>query len=227
MMATSSKRTTHYETLGVAPEATRQEIRTAFRRLTRELHPDQFGERNRAAAEEKFQSITEAFNVLSRAESRRKYDASLATQSNQAPIRDPREMAKLYIAKAVECFRTAQLEEAERLLVAACYHDKDNGQAYYWLARTRFENPKTRREATRDIEKAAALEPNNAKVLAEAGRQFHEIGMKTRSKRYLDDALKIDPTESTARELSSRYAGDPEPEKTDSGGLFGRLMRKG
>lgn len=62
----------YYRVLGVAPTATDDEIRKAFRSLARKYHPDVA--RDKKSAEEKFKEINEAQEVLSNAESRRKYD---------------------------------------------------------------------------------------------------------------------------------------------------------
>src|SRR3954449_11966681 len=62
----------YYEVLGVSREATETEIKKAFRRLARELHPDV----NQAPdAEDRFKEAAEAYEVLSDAERRRTYDA--------------------------------------------------------------------------------------------------------------------------------------------------------
>ena len=62
----------YYETLGVPKTATGDEIRTAFRKLARKHHPDVA--KDKKAAEEKFKEINEAYEVLSDAEKRKKYD---------------------------------------------------------------------------------------------------------------------------------------------------------
>ncbi len=62
----------YYATLGVAKTATAKEIKQAFRRLARKHHPDvNPGDRG---AEGKFKELNEAYEVLSNAETRRKYD---------------------------------------------------------------------------------------------------------------------------------------------------------
>jgi curved DNA-binding protein len=62
----------YYTALGVPPDADAQAIRQAFRQLARKVHPDvNPGNKD---AEEKFKTINEAYQVLSDAEQRKKYD---------------------------------------------------------------------------------------------------------------------------------------------------------
>jgi molecular chaperone DnaJ len=61
----------YYETLGVSREADEKEIKTAFRRLARELHPDVS---DAPDAEERFREAAEAYEVLSKHETRELYD---------------------------------------------------------------------------------------------------------------------------------------------------------
>ncbi len=62
-----------YKTLGVAKDATDAEIKKAYRKLARKWHPDQ--NQGDTAAEEKFKSIGEAYDVLSDPEQRQQYDS--------------------------------------------------------------------------------------------------------------------------------------------------------
>jgi molecular chaperone DnaJ len=61
-----------YEVLGVARDADETEIKKAFRRLARELHPDV--NKHDPDAEEKFKEAAEAYEILSDAERRATYD---------------------------------------------------------------------------------------------------------------------------------------------------------
>lgn len=63
----------YYEVLGVSRDASETEVKKAFRRLARELHPDVND--HDPEAEEKFKEAAAAYEVLSDAESRRTYDA--------------------------------------------------------------------------------------------------------------------------------------------------------
>lgn len=68
-MATTER--DYYELLGVARDASDEEIKRAFRRLARELHPDVSTEPD---AHERFKEIAEAYEVLSDRERRATYD---------------------------------------------------------------------------------------------------------------------------------------------------------
>ena len=62
----------YYKTLGVAKTATEKEIKQAFRKLARKLHPDvNPGDKT---AESRFKEVNEAYEVLGDPEKRKKYD---------------------------------------------------------------------------------------------------------------------------------------------------------
>jgi molecular chaperone DnaJ len=61
----------YYEVLGVEQRASDREIKSAFRRLARELHPDVS---DHPEAQERFREAAEAYEVLSKPETRELYD---------------------------------------------------------------------------------------------------------------------------------------------------------
>jgi molecular chaperone DnaJ len=61
----------HYATLGVRKEATPEEIKRAYRRLARQLHPDVNPDEE---TQERFKDVTAAYEVLSDASKRQVYD---------------------------------------------------------------------------------------------------------------------------------------------------------
>jgi DnaJ-class molecular chaperone len=75
-----------YETLGVKRDATQQEIRSAYRKLAKKLHPDlNPGDRN---AEEKFKGVSSAYDLLSDPEKRGRFDRGEIDASGAEKLRE-------------------------------------------------------------------------------------------------------------------------------------------
>ncbi|WP_375199439.1 J domain-containing protein [Lysinibacillus sp. RS11] len=66
---------THYETLGVSRDATHDQIKLAYRKLSKKHHPDVSG--GNKESEKIFLEVTEAYKVLKDQASREAYDARL------------------------------------------------------------------------------------------------------------------------------------------------------
>src|SRR5947207_13967151 len=70
-LATNAKRD-YYEVLGVGRSATEQELKSAYRKLAMQYHPDR--NPGNAESEEKFKEASEAYGVLADADKRSRYD---------------------------------------------------------------------------------------------------------------------------------------------------------
>src|SRR6516164_542770 len=96
-MATTER--DYYDILGVSRNATEAEIKKAFRAKARELHPDVS---DAPDAQERFREVVEAYEVLSKSETRQLYDrfghAGLRSGGFQAGHVDFGNLADLFSA---------------------------------------------------------------------------------------------------------------------------------
>lgn len=119
----------YYDILGVPPEASAKEVKSAFRRQAKKLHPDMAGQ---ARAEEGSRSrdaamrrLLEAYRMLSDPERRRAYDRSLRRRAAEeggfdyrkflkARPDDPSSQAKLVVYDLLHGLEDEALEIYER-----------------------------------------------------------------------------------------------------------------
>ena len=73
----------YYDILGISNTATNSEIKKAYKTLVKKYHPDVF-EGDKSVADSKIKQLNEAYEVLSNADERAKYDESLLAVSNES-----------------------------------------------------------------------------------------------------------------------------------------------
>ena len=71
----------YYEILGVSSTATGKEIKSAYRKLAKQYHPDVV--KDDPMKQKKMYEIQEAYETLGEEEKRKKYDESLLQQKKQ------------------------------------------------------------------------------------------------------------------------------------------------
>tara|TARA_R110002072_G_scaffold228234_8_gene385213 strand:+ start:43349 stop:44362 length:1014 start_codon:yes stop_codon:yes gene_type:complete len=91
----------YYTTLGVSRDASEDEIKRAYRKLAKDWHPDTHPEAERDEVEKKFKAISEANEVLSDPEKRKRYDSLGANYKHGQDFQggggiDPEEFANMF-----------------------------------------------------------------------------------------------------------------------------------
>jgi curved DNA-binding protein CbpA len=156
-----------YSVLGLARNATEDQIRQRFRELARVRHPDRFQGALKEAAENDFQEITQAFNVLSDAERRRQHDVELTRPGSES---DPRQVARAYMQRGIKSYKEKNFLDAADNFDRATKADPTSAQTWHHLALTCAQQPTWLPRAVTSIERACELEPMNPAYQKQAGR---------------------------------------------------------
>lgn len=84
----------YYEVLGLSANATLAEIKTTYRKMASQYHPDK---NSAAEAPAKFRQVQEAYETLSDVEKRKTYDENRRRSLLDSPIDTAREIWQYYI----------------------------------------------------------------------------------------------------------------------------------
>ena len=187
----------YYEVLGVERSANDQEIRDRFRKLARENHPDRYRGSDKADAERKFQTLTEAVNVLTNPGKRRQHDEQLTTGAGRGPA-DFAQVAKVYLGKGVKAFKDGDIAGAYENFDMAVKHNPQDAKAFHYLALAASRIPAYTRQAVQAIESAVQREPMNPLYLKDAGMLCKRAGLTAKAERYFEETLKWDASNSEA-----------------------------
>jgi curved DNA-binding protein CbpA len=188
----------YYALLGVSREATEAEIRERFRSLAREAHPDRVPTWRRAEAEAKFQDLAQAVNVLTNPERRKAYDFELSLADAAAESDETDAITRDYIAEGINAFREKRFTEAAGNFGLAVHRDPKDAKAqhYLGLASARAGDM---RVAVRALEAAMALDPQNSRLLSDAGGVFRQAGLLLKAEKAYQEAVRWDPSATDAR----------------------------
>ena len=184
----------YYDVLGVDRSASEGEIRERFRKMAREHHPDRVKGTDKAEAERKFQTLTEAVNVLTNPARRKQHDAELNVGISKSSA-DFSQVAKVYMSKGVKAFKEGDIRAAYENFDMAVKHNPNDAKAFHYLAQAANRIPAYARQAVQAIDRAIQLEPANPAYLKDAGLICKRAGLMAKAERYLNEALKWDPTD--------------------------------
>ena len=213
----------YYEILGVDRSASDQEIRDTFRKLARENHPDRYRGDDKAGAERKFQTLTEAVNVLTNPAKRKQHDSEIGAGGTKGQV-DFTQIAKAYLAKGVKAYKEGDWRAAYENFDLAVKHNSQDAKAFHYLALAASRIPAYTRQAVQAIESAIQREPMNALYLKDGGLLARRAGLVAKAERYLEEALKWDASNIEAQTALAELRETRETKEAGKGGfsIFGK-----
>ena len=211
----------YYEVLGVERSATEQEIRDRFRQLARENHPDRYRGPDKAEAERKFQTLTEAVNVLTNQARRRQHDSELASGGSAGTV-DFVQIARAYLSLGVKAYKEGNWMAAFENFDLATKHNPQDSKAFHYLAMAASRIPSRTRQAVQAIESALQREPMNPLYLKDAGLLCKRAGLTAKAERYLEESLKWDASNAEVQTALAELRESREPGKAGGFSIFGK-----
>ena len=168
-----------YEVLGVKPGASQDEIKSAYRKLVKQYHPDQFRDNPlQELAQEKLAKINEAYNMLtngnggsSNSYSNNSYSNSYSNNSSSYSNNSYNYGADL--SQARMCIQRRDIRGAEAILSRIA----DRNAEWYYLNGIVHMNKGWYDSALQNINTAVSMNPNNF----EYRQTLNQLQSRTRS----------------------------------------------
>lgn len=216
----------HYELLGVRPDATSEQIQQAYFERSRLFHPDLRHREDLAHCEKElttvFERLKTAHEALSDPDRRLEYDASLSAPS--APMPGTAETASSPQARkqlAAQNYRRARslIEQkdyhpAVEMLREAIRFVPESAEYRFALAQVELKNSMWVARGLENLKEAARLESRRVQYVREAAAALHERGRSSEAEPFARRALDLDPTAENRQLLDAvlaSIAGAPAP----------------
>lgn len=182
----------YYGVLGIAHEASPEEVERAYYMKAKAFHPDRHfylpeGTKRKLIAI--FNFINTAYDNLINPDLRQQYDCK---EASVTVCTDKVYKAKELFASGTEAWKKSRLVQAADFFKEAALLN-DTVAKYHYSASVALSRIGRQKEAERAIQRAIALEPSNADYQAEAGYIYVALGFQLRAKACFDRALKIQP----------------------------------
>jgi tetratricopeptide (TPR) repeat protein len=202
----------HYELLGVPPDATASIIQNAFFGLAKKWHPDRLRPDMadlRDQVTRLFARISEASQVLSDAASRRTYDQTLVTGDSVDEAEQVQRVLKATTAfqKAEVLLKRGNLVLAEKEAQIAFENDPsqaDHIALHVWIQAQKPSADLT--DLAVKLEKAAKAEPNNLRVRWYRGQLLKRLGRNREALHDFRFIVERDPRHTDAHREVRLYA---------------------
>jgi curved DNA-binding protein CbpA len=205
----------HYTTLGIEPSATAEQVRGAYYRLAKEIHPDRFLTSPldvlHKKMEELFTQILNAYKELHDPAAREHYDRErLASGTGKkVTLSEQREMARQNFLRGRALLELGKKNEALQFLQNAVEMEPNHASYRRILADVLVQNPRVRREAEEHYLKAIELEPAHGGNYLRLSELYEKIGEEAKAIQSLQECLKWDSGNARASTALQRLRTRP------------------
>lgn len=208
----------YYLILGVSKSATAGEIRTAYLKLARELHPDHILDpKKKIEAQEKFSRVTMAYRILSDLNKRREYDRKIS--KGKTEVSESRDVqAKNAFQRGVLYLKRGDPWRALSLLRIAYRFNPQKAIYLSYLGLALVKTKQYQEEGVNKLTEAAKMELFNPMVHVNLGLAYKTLDNIEKAVAAFQEALHWDPNNL----IALRELGKFEKKK----GFFGKLFGK-
>ncbi len=232
----------YYEMLGLSPKASTEEVRKAFFKLARELHPDRCNkpglEDLRETLEHVFFNLSEAQATLIDPDLREEYDRVLGESGrrtstppgsrdsrDEEEVRDVLEAEKLF-QKALVLLRRTQRDQALELVDRARELNPEQGEylaLWAHLGTLRRGPDESLEDLVAELRRARELAPNSERVHLYLAQALKRIDHLAEARSHLEKVVEINPRNIEAMRELRIMEMRREKQKTQKG-FFKKLL---
>ncbi len=192
----------YYQILGVEEKAQPDDLRKAYLKLAKKLHPDKFPNdpERKAAAQNEFAQVTRAHEVLGDPRQREEYDAIRMLQRNRAALDSGVPGSSMPAGSNIDGASSGSIPAtaAEQRESKESWAAKHSVRAEDCYKRKRFQ------EAETAIKEAIRLDANKVKYHCQLAEIYVARGWKTLAQTELQTALRLDPKDEAAKALEQK-----------------------
>jgi curved DNA-binding protein CbpA len=216
---------THYELLGIGPDASREDIDRAYFERSRLFHPDLRHREDLATFEKELTAVFErlkvAHDVLSDPKKRPEYDASvveapvpMAVAETSSDPKARKQLAAESFTRAKKLIEEKDFHPAVEMLREAIRFVPDNPEYRFALAQVELKNAKWIDRGLDNLMEAARLAPRRQDYLREAARHLCIHGRFGDAEPFAQRLVALDSSPENREILESIAKGLSEKPKT-------------
>lgn len=199
-----------FNVLEVPPDASPEDIKTAYHRLAKRWHPDRFTGAEKIEAENHFRELAEAFSILKDPAKRltvqqqlpKAEPAAPGPEADSAKERTPEDWA----AMAKAAFEEGKLDQARALIYYAIRLDDRKAPYHALLASILEREGGDLRAVVKALETAVGLAPRDADSHIRLAGHFQALGLSARAQRHLQLARGIAPNHPKLKQADAKVA---------------------